>query len=269
MRIGAKVVAWVLAVVAAGAIVGGAYLFGIDRGLFSPGREDEVGRLLLADDQVQRAIAAATVEALVDQVSLAEAVRPRLEDAAFRVTQTDRYAELFQRAVDLAYARALNDGAASRSVVLTLDDVIELLGGDAITLLGGVDLGSLGDEGVELVGAGDLRRIRKTQEAAHRWALPLLSLGIVLAIAAVALPGRRSTRGVWLGGFIAAGAAALFFTMGEVGARLAERSSQPAQGVVEALWASAAPSIRTWLGSAFMGGLLVVAVSLLVSANDD
>ena len=73
-------------------IVAGAYLFGIDRGLFSPGREDEVGRLLLADAQVQRAIADETIDALAQQIPFGDAVRPRLEDAAFRLTKTDRYA---------------------------------------------------------------------------------------------------------------------------------------------------------------------------------
>ena len=269
MRSGLGVVAWLLSFLAACAIVAGAYLFGIDRGLFSPGREDEVGRLLLADDQVQRAIADQTVAALTEQIPFGDAVRPRLEDAAFRVTQTDRYAVLFQDTVDLAYQRALKDGAPSRSVVLTVDDLIELLGGDVITLLGGADLGSLGDAGIELVGADDLRRVRDLQDAAHRWALPLLTIGVVLGIVALALPGRRGPRAIGLGALIAAGAATLFLTTGAVGERLADRTSQPARGVVEALWVSAAPSVRAWLGGAFMGGLLVVIIGLLVNSERD
>ena len=271
MRTGVKVVAWTMTVVAAGAIVGGAYLFGIDRGLFSPGREDEVARLLLDDAQVQRAIATATVDALVEQIPLLEEVRAGLDDAAFDLTKTERYAEAFKGAVDLAYERALaEDGAAGRSVVLTLDDLVTLLGEDSIPLLNGVDLGSdTGSQGVELVGARDLRRIRKVQDAAHRWALPLLATGLVLAVAALIIPGRRGARAVWLGILIAAGAATLFFTTGMIGSQLATQASQPASGVVEALWVSAAPSIRTWLGGAFMGGLLVVAIGFLVGAEHD
>jgi hypothetical protein len=271
MRTSMKVVAWVLVVAAAGAIVGGAYLFGIDRGLFSPGREDEVARLLLDDAQVQHAIATATVDALVEQVPFLEEVRGGLDDAAFELTTTERYAEAFGGAVDLAYEQALaQDGAAGRSVVLTLNDLVDLLGEDSIPLLGSVDLGTdLGNQGVELVSARDLRRIRKAHDAAHRWALPLLASGVVLAIAALIVPGRRGARAVWLGILIAAGAAVLFFTTGLVGSELAARSSQPASGVVDALWVSAAPSIRTWLGGAFMGGLLVVAIGFLVNAEHD
>ncbi|HEY6566747.1 MAG TPA: hypothetical protein VI341_04430, partial [Actinomycetota bacterium] len=78
MRTGVRVVAWIMTVVAAGMIVGGAYLFGIDRGLFSPGHEDEVAHLLLDDAQAQRAIATATVDALVEQIPLLEEVRSGL-----------------------------------------------------------------------------------------------------------------------------------------------------------------------------------------------
>jgi hypothetical protein len=271
MRTSVKIVAWLLTVVAAAAIVSGAYLFGIDRGLFSPGREDEVARLLLDDMQVQHAIATATVDALVEQIPLLEEVRSGLDDAAFDLTKTDRYAEAFQGAVDLAYTRALaRDASAGRSVVLTLDDLVMLLGQDSIPLLGGVDLGTdLGDQGVELISARDLRRIRKVEDAAHRWALPLLATGLVLAIAALIMPGRRGIRAVWLGILIAAGAALLFFTTGAAGSRLVAQAPQPSAGVIDALWVSAAPSIRTWLGATFMGGLLVVTVGFLVNAEHD
>ncbi len=132
MRTIVKVVAWVLVVAAAGAIVGGAYLFGIDRGLFSPGREDEVARLLLDDAEVQHAIATATVDALVERLPFLDEVRAGLDDAAFELTKSERYAEAFQGAVDLAYEQALaQDGSAGRSVVLTLNDLVDLLGQDS------------------------------------------------------------------------------------------------------------------------------------------
>ena len=131
-------------------------------------------------------------------------------------------------------------------------------------------LGRSGTPGVELVGA---RRPppdpQDLQDAAHRWALPLLATGIVLAIAALALPGRRGPRAIWLGILIAAERGPLFFTTGLVGSQLATQASQPASGVVDALWVSAAPSIRTWLGGAFMGGLLVVTIGFLVDAEHD
>ncbi len=152
---------------------------------------------------------------------------------------------------------------------LTIDDVIDLLGGDVITLLGGADLGSPGDAGIELLGAGDLRRIRTVQGSAHRWALPLLASGIFAGIVALALPGRRGLRAIGLGVLIAAGAAALFLTTGMVGGWIAERASQPARGVLEALWVSASPSIRAWLGGAFMAGLLVVVMGFLVGVERD
>ncbi|HEY6567684.1 MAG TPA: hypothetical protein VI341_09210, partial [Actinomycetota bacterium] len=240
-------------------------------GLFSPGHEDEVAHLLLDDAQAQRAIATATVDALVEQIPLLEEVRSGLDEAAFDLTKTERYAEAFQGAVDLAYEQALApDGSAGRSVVLTLNDLVALLGQDSVPLLSGLDLGSdLGNQGVELVDARDLRRIRKVQDASHRWALPLLATGIVLAIAALIIPGHRGTRAISLGILIAAGAAVLFFTTGAVGSQLAARASQPAAGVVDALWVSAASSIRTWLGGAFMGGLLVVTIGFLVGAEHD
>ena len=271
MRTGMKLVAWVLAVVAAGAIVGGAYLAGVDRGLFAPGREDEVGRLLLADEEAQRAIAEASVDSLIQQVPLLEAARPSLEDAATRVTRSDRYAEVFQSAVDLAYERALARGpSAKRSVVLTLDDIVALLGDDSIPLLAGVDLGAgLGDRGVELLGARELQRLRQVQDAAHRWALPLLSLGVVLAIASLVVPGGRSARTVGLGAMISVGAAVMYFSTNAVGARLAARSVEPAAAVVDALWVSAVPSVRAWLGGVFMAGLLVIVAGVLINAEHD
>lgn len=260
-----------MAIVAAGAIVGGAYLAGVDRGLFAPGREDEVGRLLLADEQAQRAIAEASVDALIQQVPLLENARASLEDAAIRVTRSDRYAEVFQGAVDLAYERALANGpSANRAVVLTLNDVVSLLGEDSVPLLAGVDLGAgLGDRGVELLGARDLKRLRQAQDAAHRWALPLLSLGVVLAIASLAVPGGRSARTVGLGAMISLGAALLYFSTNAVGTRLAARSVEPAAGVVDALWISAVPSVRAWLGGVFMAGLLVIVTGVLINAEHD
>ena len=270
MRTVGKLVAWILTVAAAAGIVGGAYLFGVDRGLFSSGREDEVGRLLLDDAQFQRAIATATVDALVEQVPLLNEVRAGLDEAAFDLTKTDRYAEAFQGAVDLAYERALARGApAGRPVVLTLSDLLPLLGEDAVPVLGAVDVGDLGDQGVELISARDLRRIRDVQELAHRWALPLLAAGVAIAIVALVLPGRRATRAIWLGILIAAGAAFLFFTTGAAGTELARQASQPGAGVIDALWMSAASSIRTWLGGVFMGGLLVVTAGFLVGAGHD
>ena len=91
----------------------------------------------------------------------------------------------------------------------------------------------------------------------------------MLAIIALVLPGRRATRAIWLGILIAAGAAFLFFTTGAAGSELAGQASQPAAGVIDALWASAAPSIRAWLGGAFMGGLLIVTAGFLVGAGQE
>jgi hypothetical protein len=271
MHTGGKLVGWLLVVIAAGALVGGAYLFGLERGLFAPEHEGEVGRLLLADDEVQRVIARSAVDAMVEQIPALEVVRSRLDDAAFRVTRTDRYAEVFRGAVDLAYERAVGRGpAANRSVVLTLNDVVDLLGDDAVPLLQGVDLSSeLGDRGVELLGSDDLKKLRQVKDAADRWALPLLISGVVLAVISLVIPGGRPIRAVALGALIAVGAALAFFSTDQVGDRLVARSTQPAAGVVHALWVSAAPSIRAWLGGAFMVGLLVIAAGLLVNAEHD
>ncbi len=268
MRTVAKVLGWLCAFLAAAAFVGGMYLFGVNSGLFAPGRQEDVGQRLLADREFQRDLAERSVDAAIEQAPALAPARDRLVETATAVTESRPYAAVFQEIVDVAYRIGLREDGAPRQVVLEADDLVALVRerSPALSLL--IPEGELVDARVSLLTANQLRALWKTQRFADRWAVPLLVAGIVLAIVAIALPGRRNVRLMGLGSLIAVGAALLFFSTGLAGDELARRSPAVAP-VIEALWSSAAGSIRAWLGGAFMAGLLTIATGFLVGASHD
>ena len=267
MRTAVKILAWLGAVLAAAGIVGGAYLYGVNAGLFAAGRADDVGRRLLADQLFQRVVAERTADAIVEQAPALEPRREAIVESAVAVTETRAYRELFQGVVDIAYERALDD-ELDEPVVITADDLARLLAREE-PVIGALPLGSLRSEGVELMSARDIVKLRKAKSAAERWDTPLLAGGIVLAIVAIALPGRKGPRLVLLGACIALGAAVLYFANDVAGDEVAARSPQDAAAVVGALWGSAATSVRVWLGGTFMAGLLVVAIGFVIGVSKD
>ena len=267
MRAAVKVLAWLGTVLAAAGIVGGAYLYGVNAGLFAAGRADDVGRRLLADQLFQRVVAERTADAIVEQAPALEPRREAIVESAVAVTETRAYRELFQGVVDVAYERAL-DYDLDEPVVITAGDLARLLAREE-AVIGALPLGPLSSEGVELMSARDIVKLRKAQSAAERWDTPLLAGGIVLAIVAIALPGRKGPRLVLLGACIALGAAVLYFANDIAGDEVAARSPQDAAAVVDALWGSAATSVRVWLGVTFMAGLLVVATGFVIGVSRD
>ena len=204
----------------------------------------------LADQLFQRVVAERTADAIVEQAPALEPRREAIVESAVAVTETRAYRELFQGVVDIAYERALDDSRDE-------------------ALIGALPLGPLSSEGVELMSARDIVKLRKAQSAAERWDTPLLAGGIVLAIVAIALPGRKGPRLVLLGACIALGAAVLYFANDIAGDEVAARSPQDAAAVVDALWGSAATSVRVWLGGTFMAGLLVVATGFVIGVSRD
>ena len=100
--------------------------------------------------------------------------------------------------MDLAYQRALKDGAAGRSVVLTLDDVIRALLGDDAPLLGAVDIGVVGDRvssssAPAISGGSATSRIRASMGAAAAGGR------CHARDRRAGLPGRRAPRAIGLG----------------------------------------------------------------------
>ena len=210
MRTAMKVLAWLGTVLAAAGIVGGAYLYGVNAGLFAAGRADDVGRRLLADQLFQRVVAERTADAIVEQAPALEPRREAIVESAVAVAETRAYRELFQGVVDIAYERALDDDL-DEPVVITAGGTLARLLAREEAVIGALPLGPLSSEGVELMSARDIVKLRKAQSAAERWDTPLLAGGIVLAIVAIALPGRKGPRLVLLGACVALGAAVLYF----------------------------------------------------------
>jgi hypothetical protein len=262
-----RVLAWLCALLAAAGIVGGAYLYGVNAGLFVPGRADDVGSRLLDDRVFQRVLAERTADAIVEQVPALEPRREALVESAVNVTETHAYRVLFQGVVDIAYERALDD-ELDEPVVITADDLAGLLARRE-PAIGDLPLGPLRAEGVELMSARDIAKLRTAKSTADRWAIPLLAGGVALAAFALALPGRKGPRLVVLGACVTLGAAVLYFANGIAGDEIAARSPQDGRAVVDALWASAAGSIRVWLGGTFMAGLLIVATGFVIGVGRD
>jgi hypothetical protein len=262
-----KVLAWLCAVLAAAGIVGGTYLYGVNAGLFAPGRGDDVGRLLLEDRVFQRVVAERTADAIVEQVPALEPRREALVESAVKVTEARAYRDLFQGVVDIAYERVRAD-ELDEPAVITADDLARLLARKE-PAIAELPPGTLRTEGVELISAREIVKLRKVQSAADRWATPLVAGGVALAIVAIALPGRKGPRLVVLGACMALGAAVLYFANGIAGVEIAARSLQDAAAVVDALWATAAASVRLWLGGTFMAGLLIVATGFVIGVGKD
>ena len=255
MRTLLKVLAWVCTVLAAMTIVGGAYLFGVNAGLFADGRADDVGRRLLEDRVFQRTLSERAVEELVQEAPALEPVRGALVEAAVEATATRAYRALFQDVVDAAYLKVARS-AFGDPVVLTLEDLAALLARRE-SVIARLPVGSLRDEQVVLLEGEDIVQLRKARVQADRWALPLLAGGSVLAIVAIALPGRKGPRLVLLGAGIALGSALLMFANEIAGSEFAARSPESAGAVIAALWRSAAMSVRLWLGGTFLVGALI------------
>ena len=182
-----KVLAWLGTVLAAAGIVGGAYLYGVNAGLFVDGRDDDVGRRLLADQVFQRVVAERTADAIVEQAPALEPRREAIVEAAVAVTETRAYRELFQGVVDIAYERALDDDL-DEPVVITAGDLARLLAREE-AVIGALPLGPLSSEGVELMSARDIVKLRKAQSAAERWD----RAAVVWTFAATALLGSAGT----------------------------------------------------------------------------
>jgi hypothetical protein len=265
----AGVVGWVLAMLAAGAVVAGSYLIGIDRGVFTPAREADIAGLLLDDAAFQRSIAEGAVDGAIDQVPVLGPVRGPMLAAAVRITRTEGYRRLFTDAVELAGRRALRDEEVTAPVSLTLNDLGTLLREQGVPLPSQDVLGDFGDAGVVLIRAADLEAIRSAREVADRWGLPLLVGGIVAAVTSIALPGRRGRRLLVLGTLIALGSIGLFVTAGPVGDELVARMPTDSAPVVGAMWSTAGSSIRTWMGATAVAGMLTIGCGLLVGADRD
>ncbi len=259
MKIFSRVVAAILVVVAALALALGAFGMGIRTGVFDRANVSEMARALSQSRRFQSYVAGETADAALHNVAELRGRRAGVVAAVSRLGQTQDYRSLVTEAIDQAYRRTAS--GADGSIVLAPDDLVAILAEVPIPK------GGLGDQGVVILPTQDVRTAHTARELADRYAILLLALGAVAAVAAMLVPGRPGLRLAALGLILMAASGLLYFGMGLPRYGLVERLPLPSAALAHAAWNAGISTMRLWLGGAAVVGLFALVFGLAIEAS--
>ena len=260
-----RVLAVLLALIAALSFVVGAVSLAARQTLYDPAKAPDVAARLLDEPAVRLAIA----EKLVTRMqTIAPALRDRtdqLSQLAELLTTTEQFRVSFTAAV-VALQRDLLEGGAPE-VVLHLDDMLAALQAGLIRTGGDLVIPEGQLTGVIVIDRDQVRAYRRLNDVTTQTGWPSIAIGAAAAVCAVLVSDRRRRATFWVGATIA-GAAIL--ALGALAlaksAAAGQAQTEKGQAAVDAVWDVVARDIRMALALVLLLGLAGTVVGLSLQA---
>ncbi len=260
-----RVLAVLLALIAALSFVVGAVSLAARQTLYDPANAPDVAARLLDEPAVRLAIA----EKLVTRMqTIAPALRDRtdqLSQLAELLTTTEQFRRLFTAAV-VALQRDLLEGGAPE-VVLHLDDMLAALQAGLIRTGGDLVIPEGQLTGVIVIDRDQVRAYRRLNDVTTQTGWPSIAIGAAAAVCAVLVSERRRRAIFWVGATVA-GAAIL--ALGALAlaksAAAGQAQTEKGQAAVDAVWDVVARDIRTALALVLLLGLAGTVTGLSLQA---
>ena len=260
-----RVLAVLLALIAALSIVVGAVSLTARRTLYDPANGPDVAARLLDEPAVRLAIA----EKLVTRMeTIAPALRARadqLSQLAELLTTTEQFRRSFTAAV-VALQQDLLEGGAPE-VVLHLDDMLAALQAGLIKTGGDLVIPEGQLTGVIVIDRDQVRAYRRLNDVTTQTGWPSLAIGAAAAACAILVSERRRSATFWVGATIA-GAAVLALAALALGksAAAGQAQTEKGQAAVDAVWDVVARDIRMGLALVLLLGLAGTVAGLSLQA---
>ena len=260
-----RVLAVLLALIAALSFVVGAVSLAARQTLYDPAMAPDVAARLLEEPAVRLAIA----EKLVTRMqTIAPALRDRseqLSQLAELLTTTEQFRTPFTAAV-VALQRDLLEGGAPE-VVLHLDDMLAALQAGLIRTGGDLVIPEGQLTGVIVIDRDQVRAYRRLNDVTTQTGWPSIAIGAAAAVCAVLVSDRRRRAIFWVGATVA-GAAIL--ALGALAlaksAAAGQAQTEKGQAAVDAVWDVVARDIRTALAFVLLLGLAGTVTGLSLQA---
>ena len=260
-----RVLAVLLALIAALSFVVGAVSLAARRTLYDPANAPDVAARLLEEPAVRLAIA----EKLVTRVqTIVPSLRDRtdqLSQLAELLTTTEPFSVSFTAAV-VALQRDLLEGGAPE-VVLHLDDMLAALQAGLIRTGGDLVIPEGQLTGVIVIDRDQVRAYRRLNDVTTQTGWPSIAIGAAAAACAVFVSDRRRSATFWVGATVA-GAAILALAALALAksAAAGQARTQKGQDAVDAVWDVVARDIRMGLALVLLLGLAGTVAGLSLQA---
>jgi len=260
-----RVLAVLLALIAAVSLVVGAVSLAARQTLYDPANARDVAARLLDEPAVRLAIA----EKLVTRMQvIAPALRARadqLSQLAELLTTTEPFRRSFTAAV-VALQQDLLEGGAPE-VVLHLDDMLAVLQAGLIQTGGDLVIPEGQLTGVIVIDRDQVRAYRRLDDVTTQTGWLSLAIGAAAAVCAVFVSDRRRSATFWVGATIAGVAvlALAALTLAK-SAAAGQAQTEKGQAAVDAVWDVVARDIRTALALVLLLGLVGTVAGLSAQA---
>jgi hypothetical protein len=260
-----RVLAVLLALIAALSFVVGAVSLTARQTLYDPANAPDVAARLLDEPAVRLAIAEKLATRMQTIVPSLRDRTDQLSQLAELLTTTEQFRVSFTAAV-VALQRDLLEGGAPE-VVLHLDDMLAALQAGLIRTSGDLVIPEGQLTGVIVVDRDQVRAYRRLNDVTTQTGWPSIAIGAAAAACAVFVSDRRRSTTFWVGATVA-GAAILALAALSLAksAAAGQARTQKGQDAVDAVWDVVARDIRMGLVLVLLLGLAGTVTGLSLQA---